>query len=147
MDVRAALGHIEAAVTDQLMLTASDPAVEEAAETFLRVLRPAIDAAAMTLAEQAAAEVAAQLPSHEVRVVLSEGEPVIEIMPQEDPVVVPSSDLEARLTVRLPEQLKSVIEQAASDAGDSINSYVVKSLAKRSTSHSTGRRFSGTIET
>ncbi|MDK1027527.1 MAG: toxin-antitoxin system HicB family antitoxin, partial [Actinomycetota bacterium] len=95
------------------------------------------------------AEVAAQLPDNTVDVVLSDGEPTLVVRRTGDSVTINTEDLDARMTVRLPENLKDDLEAAASELGDSVNTFVVKALAgsaevlKRS-SRST---FEGTIET
>ena len=64
-----------------------------------------------------------------------------------EPVTVDTEDLEARITLRLSETLKAVLEDAAGEAGDSVNTYVVKTLTSKARERGTGRRFSGTIET
>ncbi len=35
----------------------------------------------------------------------------------------------ARITLRLPDSIKDIVERAASDSGDSVNAWVVKTLA------------------
>ena len=42
---------------------------------------------------------------------------------------VDPSDLDARITLRLPTNLKQIIEEAADLGGDSVNTYVVKTLS------------------
>ena len=58
-----------------------------------------------------------------------------------------AEDLEARLTLRLPSILKDQIEEAAGDAGDSINTYVVKSLSRSSGRKRSGRKITETFRT
>ncbi|NNF68919.1 MAG: hypothetical protein HKN01_04045, partial [Acidimicrobiia bacterium] len=79
MDVTGAINQIEATVTGQLQLAGEDPAVEAAGEALLAAMRPALRQAAMSLAEQAAAEVASQLPDADVKVVLEDGDPTLEV--------------------------------------------------------------------
>ncbi|MGH8875701.1 MAG: toxin-antitoxin system HicB family antitoxin, partial [Acidimicrobiia bacterium] len=56
-------------------------------------------------------------------------------------------DYEARLTLRLPTSLKELVEEAAGRGGDSINSWVVKTLmSKARTGRPPGRRVSGTFD-
>ncbi len=84
----------------------------------------------MQLARQAADEVGAQLPDHEVEVVLDGDDPALRVSrtDAEAPEVDPS-DLDARITLRLPSNLKQIIEEAADLGGDSVNAYVVKTLS------------------
>ena len=112
-------------------------------------LEPALRLAALTLAEQAAAEITAQLPDHTVDVVVADSQPTLVLRDAADAVTINTEDCDARMTVRLPEELKDDLETAASDLGDSVNTFVVKALAGsaealKRTSRST---FEGTIET
>lgn len=146
MNTEAILDAVEESVESQLALGAESEAVEAAAVALLAVLRPALQHAAFQIAEQAAVEVGAQLPGYAVNVVLEEGEPAILL--REDPAIAGSvaDDLSARITLRLPDALKSDIEAAAGEVGESINAYVIKTLhskAKRPRS----RRITETFET
>jgi len=149
MDVQSVIEQVRGVVQGQLRIAADDPAISAAGEAILLALDPALRQAASSFAEQAAAEVAAQLPGRSVDVVLSDGLPTLIVRQNEDTVTVNTEDLDARMTVRLPEDLKDDLEDAASELGDSVNTLVVKALAgsaermKRS-SRST---FEGTIET
>jgi hypothetical protein len=40
-----------------------------------------------------------------------------------------------------------MLEEVATESGDSVNTYVVKTLSSKTRDRSAGRRFSGTIET
>ncbi len=150
VDVTSALAQLEAAVSQQIALAGHDPAIESAAEALLGSLSPLLRQLATGLAEQAAAEVRAQLPGHQVDVVLQDGEPSLSVRPSDDaPPRLVTDDLEARLTLRLPGALKGLLEEAASESGDSINSYVVKALASRAAAarSKVGTQFRGVIET
>lgn len=128
MNVTAVTTSLEARTEAQLRLV-GDAAVEEAGRAILEVLGPALRDAAFELARQAADEVAAQLPDRSVDVVLDGDDPVLRV--GESAVGTPSveaSDLDARITLRLPSALKDLIEGAATDGGDSVNAYIVKSL-------------------
>ena len=149
MDIESVVGQVRQVDEGQLRIAAEDPAVATAGEAVLTALEPALRQAASTLAEQAAAEVAAQLPDSTVDVVLSDGQPTLVVRRVRDEVTVNTEDLDARMTVRLPEDLKDDLEAAASELGDSVNMFVVKALsgsaeALKRTSRST---FEVTIET
>ena len=147
MDARVVMTEIEESLNAQLRLAGDDPQVVEAGEAILAGLEPAIDRAVMHLAEQAASEVGAQLTGQRVGVELREGAPVLIVSGDEEVVRVDTDDLEARITLRLSEKLKAVLEDAAGEAGESVNTLVVKTLASKARERGTGRRYSGTIET
>ncbi|MDX1621204.1 MAG: hypothetical protein R3320_09455 [Nitriliruptorales bacterium] len=132
MDTTTAIAKLEAAIDQQLLLAGGDEAVVSAGEVVLSALRPAVSALALDLCQQAAAEIGAQLRDHTVEVVMRDGEPMLQV--REPETQVPAADpdeLEARLTLRLPESVKRLVEEEASATGDSINSWVVRTLASR----------------
>lgn len=149
VDSEAALTRFEAAVTDQVALAGGDPAVEAAARALRGALGPAARQLALELAEQAAAEVDAQLPHHRVEVVLRGGEPALRVGAVEGEKRRPSGEeYEARITLRLPPSLKSAIEEAARAAGESVNSYLVRDLSRfTARPGGVGRRMKGTVRT
>ena len=149
MDIESVLEQVRRTAEGQLRLAGDDPAVSAAGEAVLMALEPALRQAASTLAEQAAAEVAAQLPDSTVDVVLSDGQPTLVVRRVGDDVTINTEDLDARMTVRLPEDLKEDLEVAASDLGDSVNMFVVKALAgsAEALKRSSRSTFEGTIET
>lgn len=147
MDVTTIIDEVEEALRTQLSLVAGDEAIATAGDAIIAALGPALERAAYHLAEQAAEEVDAQLPGRSVSVRLQEGSPILSVEDDSDPITVDTDTLEARLTLRLSDKLKSVLEEVASESGDSVNTYVVKTLASKTRERSTGRRFSGTIET
>lgn len=131
MDISVVFTEIEAALHRQLELTADDSDVTEAAAALMAVLEPALRQAGGTLAEQAALELGAQLPDHRVTVVMSDGEPQLRVQRDQPDLEFTTGGNEARITLRLPEALKALLEEAAVDEGDSVNSYVVNALASR----------------
>ena len=104
----------------------------------------------MQLARQAADEVGAQLPDHEVEVVLDGDDPSLRVTRTETPAEeVDPSDLDARITLRLPTNLKQTIEEAADLGGDSVNTYVVKTLfgsAKSKPDRTSGNTLKGRFD-
>ncbi len=147
MDISNAFAQIEAAVQQQLVISGSDPTVEAAAEALLAGLKPAIRQVASDFAQEVATEVEAQLPDTRVEVVLTDGEPHLSLRPRESEGPVEPGVYEARLTLRLPDSLKSLVEEAAGGSGDSVNTWVVKTLSTRAKrSKRVGNRVSGTFE-
>lgn len=149
MDIESVVQQVRDAAEAQLRLAGDDPAVASAGETVLTALEPAVRQAASTIAEQAAAEITAQLRDNAVDVVLSDGEPTLVVRRTGEAVTISTEECDARMTVRLPEELKDDLEVAASDLGDSVNTFVVKALAGSAEAIKRASRstFDGTIET
>lgn len=133
----------------------ADPAVTEMAAGIVDALRPAIRGAMLEVVQQAAAEIGAQLGDRQVEVRLVEGDPELVVSAAELPPLPPSppdapgapgDEMEARITLRLPSNLKGLIEEAASSSGDSINSWVVDALKSRTRRGSTGTRVEETFQ-
>lgn len=139
MDISVVMTELEDAVSRQLALSGDDPDITEAAAALTSVLEPALRQAGSTLAEQASLEVGAQLPDYRVSVVIVDGEPQIQIQPRDVDVELTTGSHEARLTVRLPEHLKTLLEHAAGEGGDSVNTYVVNTLASKAKTSKGGR--------
>ncbi len=132
MQTSAILHSLESALEAQLALAGSDPNLEAAGRAILVALRPAIKEAAFDLAGQAAEEVRAQVSGHRVDLTIVDGEPTIRIAPEDAPVsAAVEEEFDARITLRLPPSVKEIIERAATESGDSVNSWVVKALAGR----------------
>jgi hypothetical protein len=149
MDIESIVQQMQRTAEGQLRIAGDDPAVQAAGDAVLVALEPALRQAASALAEQAAAEVSAQLPEGTVDVVLSAGQPTLVVRRTGESVAINTEDLDARMTVRLPEDLKDDLEVAASELGDSVNSFVVKALAgsAEALKKSSRSTFEGTIET
>lgn len=142
MQVQPIINAVQAALVGQGSLAGGDVAVEEALDHLVTALAPAIRQAAMDLAEQVACEVRAQLPDRTVDLVLADGDPSLRIA---DTAVSADSnsaeELDARITLRVPPSLKSLIEDAAETAGASVNSWVLDALARRARKPQHGHGF------
>jgi len=132
MHVEPVINAVRAALVQQAAVAGADPVVEAAAGQLVEALGPALRLAAMELAEQAAAEVDAQLPDQRVEVVLSDGDPSLRVSERAGGGDRASTeDLDARITLRLPPSLKQLIEDAAETKGESVNGWVMDALNKR----------------
>lgn len=147
MDTGMAMTQLEGAVRQQVLVAGGDPDVESAATAILAALGPAMRQLAFELAEQAAAEVAAQLPGHEIDVVLTGGEPALRVRQGNGEESVPSESLDARITLRLPPTLKELIESAAEAKGESVNTWLVKTVSTRTNEKRRSRRVTGVMDT
>lgn len=137
MHLTPVLTTFEAAISTQLAVAGADATMEAAASQLLAALEPALRQVGMELAQQAAEEVSAQLGDRTVEVVMADGEPQLRVS-QPSAVESPTleEDFDARITLRLPPSLKGLVETAADETGDSVNTWVVKTLttgARRST--------------
>ncbi len=147
MNTEAIAAKLEDHLVAQGRLAGDNEAIEQAVEVLVGSLGPAIRQAVLELAEQAATEIGAQLSSGRVDVVLSEGEPTLVYTNEVAETTFSADDLAARMTVRLPTNLKAALEEAADDAGDSVNSFVIKTLATGATKGRRGTRIRETFET
>lgn len=103
-----------------------------AAERLSRGLRSAAGLRFLELLSEAALELSAQLPSGHVDVRLSGSEPSLVYVgePEAEPAPAAEEGLSARITLRLPEQLKTSVEAAAAREGVSVNTWLVRALAR-----------------
>lgn len=148
MDTTMAMAKLQGAIEQQVLVAGGDPEVEAAARALLAALEPAVRQLAYDLAEQAAAEVSGQLGGYDVHVALAAGEPTIRVRPLETPETPTGESLDARITLRLPPTLKELVESAAEARGESVNSWLVKTLAiKADVGRGHSRKIEGTIET
>jgi hypothetical protein len=101
----------------------------------------------LDLLSQAALELSSKLPSGHVEVRLAGQEPELVF------VDAPGSEstgageeLSARISLRLPESLKTAVEKAAAREGVSTNAWLVRAIARAAESrptHAGGKRLSG----
>ena len=124
------------------LVTAAESGGEQAraaAERLVLALDPAVRLALFEALSQAAAEITQDLPAGSVEVRLKGREPqfVVDVpAPAPEPVAAGADDEPAeteegpmvRLTLRLPESLKTRAEEAASRRGQSLNTWLVNAV-------------------
>ncbi|HSM02535.1 MAG TPA: hypothetical protein VK960_08890 [Acidimicrobiia bacterium] len=150
MDTSMAMARLQGAIEQQVLVAGGDPEVEAAARVLLTALEPAMRQLAFDLAEQAAAEVSGQLAGYDVHVALDAGEPTIRVRRVEaEEAAAAGESLDARITLRLPPTLKELVESAAEERGESVNSWLLKTLSVTADARRRGRsrKVEGTIET
>jgi hypothetical protein len=106
-------------------------AVADAAERLIQALRGSAGLRLMEALGEAALEISAQLPDGHVEVRLVGPDPQLVYVPAEPaeaPTVGPEDALNARITLRLPENLKRELEVAAGQVGVSLNAWLVRAL-------------------
>ena len=132
MHVQPVINSLQAALAAQGGVAAGDASVEAAMAHLTDALAPALRVAALELAQQAAAEVGAQLPDHTIEIVLVDGDPALRVNESRTSEARPAAeDFDARITLRLPPSLKELIEDAAGGRGESVNGWVVDVLSSR----------------
>ncbi len=108
-----------------------DEAVAEAARRIAAALESSLRLRLTDALGEAAAELTNQLPDGHVEVRVSAGEPELVYVP--DPGAPPPSgleDLSARITLRLPETLKTIVDAAAQEAGMSANTWLLQQITR-----------------
>jgi hypothetical protein len=127
MDVAA---YVEALQQDLANVAGiGDEAVAEAARRIAAALESSLRLRLTDALGEAAAELTNQLPDGHVEVRVSAGEPELVYVP--DPGAPPPSgieDLTARITLRLPETLKTIVDAAAQEAGVSANTWLLQQI-------------------
>jgi hypothetical protein len=101
------------------------------------------------LLSQVAVELSSKLPSGHVEVRLVGQEPEFVYVEATAGDATAGEELSARISLRLPESLKTAVERAADREGVSTNTWLVRAIARASESrptHITGRRLSGYAE-
>ena len=96
---------------------------------------------------QAALELSAKLPSGHVEVRLAGQEPEFVFVDEAgDGTVAAGEELTARISLRLPESLKTAVEKAAANEGVSTNAWLVRAIARQTESRPSrfaGKRLTG----
>jgi hypothetical protein len=96
---------------------------------------------------QVAVEVSSKLPTGHVEVRLAGQEPELVFVDEPAEAPATSEELSARISLRLPESLKTAVEQAADREGISTNAWLVRALARaveaRPAGFAGGRRLTG----
>jgi hypothetical protein len=101
----------------------------------------------LDLLSQAALELNSKLPSGHIEVRLAGQEPELVFVdsPGENAGTV-GEELSARISLRLPESLKTAVEKSAEREGVSTNAWLVRAIARATESrpvHHSGKRLSG----
>jgi hypothetical protein len=109
-----------------------DEAVGQAARRIAAALEPSLRLRLMDALGEAALELTSQLPDGHVEVRIAGGDPeLVYVEERSGPVPTgPDDALSARITLRLPETLKAIIDSAAQDAGVSANTWLLQQISR-----------------
>ncbi len=126
-----------------------DEATAEAAGRLTLTLQASVGLRLLDALSEAALELNEKLPSGHVEVRLSGQDPSFVFVSdeQEEPSAAAGDEAHtARITLRLPEALKTSIEEAAAREGVSANTYIVRALSRsgsRSSASQSRNRLTG----
>ena len=102
------------------------PELDQAVSRLLPTLEPVLRSRLLEVFSEVAAELKAQIPGASVEAKLNGDDLELVHTLDEKPISETPADLNARVTLRLPEDLKSRIEAAASNEGVSLNTWFLK---------------------
>ena len=111
-----------------------DEATSDAAGRLVVTLQASVGLRLLDALSEAALELNDKLPSGHVEVRLAGQDPEL-VFVGDEPEAVSSVDdgHTARITLRLPDALKTTIEAAAAQEGVSVNTWIVRALSRSST--------------
>jgi predicted HicB family RNase H-like nuclease len=124
-------GHVEAVREDLARIAAvGDESTARAADLLAVALEPALVRRFQEALAEAAGELSAQLDRGRVEVRIVGGDPELVYVPdpESEPVESETAAFDARITLRLPEDLKTLLEAAAASGGVSVNTWLVQTL-------------------
>lgn len=126
--------HVQA-IQQDLAATAGlgDDAAAEAARRLSEALGSTLHLRLLDLLGEAAAEIGSQLPSGRVEVRLAGRDPELVVVFEDAPeptAVAVGEELTGRITLRLPEALKTAVEALADQEGISTNAWLVRTIAR-----------------
>jgi hypothetical protein len=119
-----------------------DEATAEAAGRLTLTLQASVGLRLLDALSEAALELNEKLPTGHVEVRLSGQDPSFVFVSdeQEEPAAATGDEAHtARITLRLPEALKTSIEEAAAREGVSANTYIVRALSRSGSQSSTSQ--------
>src|ERR671937_3313652 len=138
---------VEALQSDLEQIAAvGDDATSAAAQHLAGALKASAGLRLLDALTEAALEVSGQLPEGHVEIRLSGQDPSLVYVEEEAEPAPPAAGedaLVARISLRLPEGLKIAIEAAATREGVSVNSWLVRALARAVSSGGGARRAAG----
>ena len=126
-------GHVQALREDLARVAAvGDESTSRAAELLSSALESSLARRLQEALAESALELSAQLPDGRAEVRMAGSDPELVYVHDEPAAPAETSDegYSARITLRLPESLKSRIESAAAAGGVSVNTWIVRALPR-----------------
>jgi hypothetical protein len=115
---------------DRIAAVGGDEAMVRAAELLGFALEPALARRLQEALTEAALELSGQLPDGSVEIRIAGGDPELVYVPAQPAAPEAPADeaFDARITLRLSDRLKSLLDDAAAAAGVSVNTWLVQVL-------------------
>jgi HicB family len=126
-------GYVQAVGEDLARIAAvGDDSTARAAELLAIALESSLGRRFQEALAEVALELSSQLPQGSVEVRMAGGDPELIYVEDEAPPAADTADegFSARITLRLPESLKSRLEAAAAANGVSLNTWLVQALGR-----------------
>jgi hypothetical protein len=126
-------GYVQSLREDLARVAAvGDESTAHAAELLAIALESSLGRRLQEALAEAALELSAQLEQGRVEVRVAGGDPELVYVDDQAPPPVEAAEeaFSARITLRLPERLKSRIEAAAATGGVSVNTWLVQALGR-----------------
>lgn len=115
---------------ERIAAVGGDEAMMRAAELLGFALEPALARRLQEAMGEAALELSGQLPGGSVEIRIAGGDPQLVYIGEDATPEVSDEALDARITLRLSERLKTRLDDAAAAAGVSVNTWLVQTLAR-----------------
>jgi hypothetical protein len=140
-------GYVQAVRDDLARIAAiGDESTARAAELLAGALESSLHLRLQEALAEAALELSTQLRSGRIEVRMAGGDPELVLVEDGAPDHASADEaLDARITLRLPDALKRSVEGAAARDGISVNTWIVRALARDAGAarHAGGRRLTG----
>jgi hypothetical protein len=107
-----------------------DETVAEVADRIAAVLARSASSRILDLLSEAAAEVSGELPEGRVEIRLIGDDVEFVYVDERASAPEPEAELSARVTLRLSDQLKARVEESAGREGLSVNSWILRTLER-----------------
>jgi hypothetical protein len=107
-----------------------DETVAEVADRILAILSRSASSRILDLLAEAAAELSAELPEGRVEIRLVGDDVEFAYVDERARTSEPEAELSARVTLRLSDQLKARVEESAGRDGLSVNSWILRTLER-----------------
>jgi hypothetical protein len=107
-----------------------DEVVSEVADRIASVLERSVQSRVLDLLSDVASQLSAELPEGRVEIRLIGDDVEFAYVDELPEASEADAELSARITLRLPEQLKARVEESAAHAGISVNGWVLRLLER-----------------
>ena len=127
--------HLDAMRTDLEALAGADEATQEAIARLGRPLEASMQLRLLDVLSEASLELSGQLPTGHVELRVAGRDAGLVFVGPPEPADEPAASTDdeggtARLTLRMPDALKTAVESAADSEGQSVNAWLVRAVKR-----------------